>query len=543
MVNKLRQHFILILLLFFLLINNITWYQLGGRPLHWDSSVHLTESLNANRVGENSDESLFKEYLNVSWYYPPFVSYVSVPFYKILGESKGIAFFVMSIFLLVLVISVYGIALRLYNKKTAILSAFLISMSSIVIHFSRDFMLDLPLAAMVSLAIYLLLASYEFKSTRNSILFGVSLGLGVLTRWTFIFFLIVPFVYSFIKTSKKSPTRSKQITNVFLSIFAGIIVSAPWYSLHLIQFISRLGEFKRGSRNLFENALYYISIIPSQVSWLIAIVLFIGLIWYYRNKIKTNGLLYSWFIGSYVIISIINFKEPRFSISLLPPIIIISSAGFLEWINFIYKKSERKTFVYQNIIALILLQFLIISYIPASTKIGSLLSSQIFSTAIIPVDGPNNSDWKQLEILKTINEDIQQSKKHKAVLSIIPDNMNFNRQSFEYISKRERFPIKMFGTTGFPFLSNYVLLKTSKLGEDSVQRAAISKRVFENSLQPNPLYTKINSYPLPDGTEAVLFKITPPISKNASNKLVLQKFKEHINNFLKDMCVQLKIFR
>ncbi len=211
MVNKLRQHFILILLLLFLLINNIAWYQLGGRPLHWDSSVHLTESLNANRVGENSSQSLFKEYLNISWYYPPFVSYVSVPFYKIFGESKGTAFFVMSVFLLVLVISVYGITLRLYNKKTAILSAFLISMCPIVIHFSRDFMLDLPLAAMVSLSIYLLLASYEFKSARNSILFGISLGLGILTRWTFIFFLIVPFIYSFIRTFKKSPTRWKQI--------------------------------------------------------------------------------------------------------------------------------------------------------------------------------------------------------------------------------------------------------------------------------------------------------------------------------------------
>ncbi len=540
--NKIRQHYILILLLLFLLSNNIIWYQLGGRPLHWDSSVHLTESLNANHVGENSNQSLFKEYLNVSWYYPPFVSYVSVPFYKIFGESKGTAFFVMDFFLLIFITSVYAIALRLFNKKTANLSALLISMCPIVIHFSRDFMLDLPLAAIVSLSIYLLFTSYEFRSSRNSILLGISFGIGILTRWTFIFFLIVPFVYSFIKAIKKSSTRRKQIINVFLSILVGIILSGPWYMFHLVQFVSRLGEFKRGSRNLFENAFYYIGIIPSQVSWLITIILLIGLIWYVKNKFTTNGLLNAWFIGSYIIISLISFKEPRFSISLLPPLIIIASSGLLEWINFISKRMNGKTFAFQSIISLIIVQFLIISYIPASTKIGNLLSTKIFSSSIIPVDGPNDSDWKQLKILTTINKEIKQREKTKVVLSVIPDIIYFNRQSFEYVSKLEKFHIQMFGTTGFPFLSNYVVLKTGNLGKDSIQRALISKRVFKNSMQSNSLYTRIKNYPLPDGTDAVLFRINPPVDKNASNELILQKFKEHTINFFKRYIHPIKDF-
>lgn len=530
--NKLPQHFILILLLLFLLLNNISWYQLGGRPLHWDSSVHLIESINANRVGENSNQSLLKEYLNVSWYYPPFVDYFSVPFYKIFGESKGTSFFVMSIFLLVLVISVYAITLRLYNKTTAILSAFIVSMCPIVIYFSRDFMLDIPLAAMVSLSIYWLLISYEFRSTRNSILFGISSGLGVLTRWTFIFFLIIPLIYSFIKVFRKSPTRNRQVINVFISILAGIMISAPWYSMHLIQFVSRLGEFTRGNRNLFENTFYYIGIIPSQISWLITILLLIGLIWYFKNNFNTNGLLYAWFIGSYVIISLISFKEPRFSISLLAPLIIISSAGLLEWINFISGKLNKKKLIYQSVIALIILQFLMISYIPVNTKIGGLLSTGIISASIIPVDGPNKSNWKQLEILNTINDEMQETQKSRAVLSIIPDEVNFNRQSFDYIIKRERLPIQLIGTSGFPFLSNYVLIKMGKSAEDADQRGTITKEVIENSQQLNPLYTKMKSFKLPDGTVAGLFRITPSVVKNVSSALVLQKFRKHLNDFL-----------
>lgn len=115
----------------------------------------------------------------------------------------------------------------------------------------------------------------------------------------------------------------------FLKYNCCMIIS-PWYLRNIISILStRLNELERGDLSFIENVFYYFKIIPGQVSLIIAILFIIGIFLFFKNSffLKRRLPLY-WLLGSYVLITLINFKLPRFSIALLIPISVLF-AGML----------------------------------------------------------------------------------------------------------------------------------------------------------------------------------------------------------------------
>jgi hypothetical protein len=86
---------------------------------------------------------------------------------------------------------------------------------------------------------------------------------------------------------------------------------------------------KEGDLSFFENVFYYFKIIPGQISLIIVVLFIIGIFLFFKNSffLKRRLPLY-WFIGSYILITLINFKLPRFSIALLIPVSVLF-AGML----------------------------------------------------------------------------------------------------------------------------------------------------------------------------------------------------------------------
>jgi predicted membrane-bound mannosyltransferase len=87
-------------------------------------------------------------------------------------------FLEMTFFLILLICSVYQIGKRIYNPDAGIFAAFCIAMFPIISEYSRDYMLDLPLAAMVAAAVYSLIRTNDFSSRNNCIKFGIMLRFG-----------------------------------------------------------------------------------------------------------------------------------------------------------------------------------------------------------------------------------------------------------------------------------------------------------------------------------------------------------------------------
>ena len=214
---------VLFLFLVFYYIANWVWLIHDSAIPTLDSYIHLISTLLFHDLTAHQATLYEFAALRADWanpmdelaYYPPLTYWLVLPFYYLFGVSEDIAVLVNFIFLSILVLSIYGLGSQIYNKNVGLLSAFFVAMFPLIFGMTRQFYLDFPLTAMVTLAIYLLIRTENFTNNKYSYLFGLSLGLGMLTKWTFLIFITGPLLYVFYRSGcindlKKQKERLKQ---------------------------------------------------------------------------------------------------------------------------------------------------------------------------------------------------------------------------------------------------------------------------------------------------------------------------------------------
>ncbi|MBS1493522.1 MAG: glycosyltransferase family 39 protein [Bacteroidetes bacterium] len=514
----------LLFLMLFLAGSSLFWYYLGHKPLYWDSADHLSYSLDSYKALSNSNtfSDLLTNLLDVSWYYPPLVYWASIPFHAIFGQNDFAGFLEMTFFLLLLVYSVYQIGKRIYNEEAGVFAAFCISMFPIVSEYTRDYMLDLPLAAMIAAAVYSLIRTNDFSSRAGSIRFGVMLGLGMLTKWTVILFLIVPVIYylkeCFVLTAKKS----RIIVNFLLSVIIALIVSLPWYLRNIVQILTnRLNELERGNLSLTENIFYYLKIIPGQISLLLTILFIVSIFLFFKNSffLKKRLLLY-WLIGSYVLITIINFKLPRFSIALLIPLSILFSGMLFYGEN---EPKKRNLFV-KIFTAAAVLNFIFFSFLNP----GINFALPVIDTQVVTNITPDKTNWKNAEVIKVISDDMKSRGKQKANLRLLSEEENFNSSTLRYYAKLVNAPINILGADGFPFFSDYTIeIKKEIKDSNGVQTNPGS--LLENKYART--FEEIKKFDLKNGEQILLFKIRQKIAEDISIDSLKEKIEKSAEKF------------
>lgn len=161
---------------------NWRWLSTNVTCVGWDRMDHLVTTLVYNDILKRVNlRSLFAA-LTWSNYYPPFVHLSVLPFYKIFGISMDTAVEVNFVYLAILLLATYGIGCKLFHKGIGILAAFIVSTFPMIYAISRYFYIDFALTAMVALSIYLLLSTDGFRKRGYGLLYGLSLGLGMLVK-------------------------------------------------------------------------------------------------------------------------------------------------------------------------------------------------------------------------------------------------------------------------------------------------------------------------------------------------------------------------
>jgi 4-amino-4-deoxy-L-arabinose transferase-like glycosyltransferase len=181
------------LLIAFHLYNNLLWRMSNELVYSMDRMFHQVTSLAYYDILRESVNlrTLFSA-LTWSDYYPPLVHLTVTAFYKLFGVSMDVAALSNSLYLVLFLLAVYGIGKRLGGPWLGLLSAFVVSTFPIIFALSRYLYIDYALTAMVAVNIYLLLRSERFEHKGSSLLYGVTLGLGMLIKWTFIVFVAPP---------------------------------------------------------------------------------------------------------------------------------------------------------------------------------------------------------------------------------------------------------------------------------------------------------------------------------------------------------------
>lgn len=214
---------------------NWAWLRTNVVILAWDRPRHLIESLVYNDIlRQVTLRSMFEAWTH-SGYYPPLFHWAMVGFYKVFGVSMDVAAAVNTLFLIVLLVAAYGIGRRIGGKGVGLLCAFLTSTLPMIFAMSRYTYIEFSLTAMVALSIWLLLLSEGFGHRTYSLLFGLSVGLGLLTKWTYVLFvfpaLVVVLLRAGLWSELSKGLRSLRLDARWVAIAAtsAIVLTLVWY--------------------------------------------------------------------------------------------------------------------------------------------------------------------------------------------------------------------------------------------------------------------------------------------------------------------------
>ena len=548
-----NHHLILTSLSLFLIANNIIWLKYDTLPPIWDQAGHLTKSYDYFKAIDRFDSDLLSKLLNISSFYPPLFYISSYPFYKILGTSSDSGCLTNSIFLILLIFSTYGIANNLYGKRAGILSALLVSTYNVVSTHSKQYLLEMSLISTVTLTIYFLLKSNTFKERRYSIAFGIAAGIGMLTRWNFLFFVFPVIIYTLYKIfkevrSQKSGApiqwmgRRSQIKNLVTASIISIIIFSPWYVANTGNILLNAGVSIKDSAVIegdphglnIENFMYYLQAVNEQVSsplWLLFIIGFS--LYIYRYKENRDLSIFWWFIGSYIVVTAIANKDSRYSMHYLPAIAIFSTF----WIK------DIKSAIVKNGLSGIIIIFVLLQYFSSAYGLR-LFSVERISLGALNIilsqsNPPAREDWRVDEIEKVIlNENSFYNMKN--MVRIIPDYPMFSKAAFEYYKYFNKYDnIHFSWHTNFPDFTDYIVTKTGNVGPLFREKAhALTKYIEDAPPQFTNIFRKFREFSLPDGSTATIYKrdIVPLSDVTAQDviDMIREEMEKILSQFVKE---------
>jgi hypothetical protein len=273
----------------------------------------------------------------------------------------------------------------------------------------------------------------------------------MLTKWTFLFFLVGPLCYLAFKTfyeteeAKLISYSSKSFKNVIL--FA--IISTATFGIYYFPILPELleetfkyshGALAQGPSYLFSLAsvFFYPAALWNDMITPLGFILFIiGVVLLIFSKNQHKILLLIWVITPYLIFTLaIQTKQPRFMLPWLVPVSLIISFCTLE-IGSIYLRriSAASKMAGISITAFLLIVFLIF-FLIENVKLRNSIA-----------DGSKNN-WNINEMVSLIEDDIKSKSNHSSdnslkYLGVIPDHPYVNGQTLRYYAALKLLPLNV----------------------------------------------------------------------------------------------------
>jgi 4-amino-4-deoxy-L-arabinose transferase-like glycosyltransferase len=227
---------LLALLTIFHLVNNWLWLSENVTWTGWDRPRHLAWSLNYAAILDDPSLQALFEVMVSDPIRPPFFAASAAITYKLFGRSADVATMVNIVYMAIALAATYGIGQRWGGRRLGLVSTVLLAFFPMFYTMSRHFYLEFAMTAMLALTVYLLLATDGFRRRGTSLLFGLSLGLGLLTKRTFAVFILLPVIVAILNAGLLPAAwqRLKQRPrihwkNALVALFGGLAVAALWY--------------------------------------------------------------------------------------------------------------------------------------------------------------------------------------------------------------------------------------------------------------------------------------------------------------------------
>lgn len=229
------------------------------------------------------------------------------------------------VFVPLLAAGCYGIGRRTYGPRAGMLAAIFALGSPIVLSMFHVFLLDAPLAAMVAVATWALLASERFGKRRESVLAGVLIGLAILVKTAAPLFVVGPIVVMLLGGGWR------RWQNVLLMLVAALVVAAPYHLVHLDTVLD-VSEQSAGpgagatafgaySKYSLENLVWY-GWVALNIQYLAPLVglFLVGLVAAVRElrqRPNVAELLAGLVVGYLAATLVLSIRDPRYTLPLI----------------------------------------------------------------------------------------------------------------------------------------------------------------------------------------------------------------------------------
>ncbi len=471
------------------------WVVIDRRPPEWDHANHLERAVDCYRSLRIVADSGAREILEASSFYPPLATCAAGLLYLVLPIAPLTAQAVMMGFLGFGMACLYGLGRRLVDVETGLWAAFFFVTAPFVVFSLTNFQLDLPLAAMVAAALYALLRAEEFSRGDWSLALGAALGLGMLTKPPFAVYVAPPLLWSLWR-ALRSTDRRRRLAWAAASLAVGGALALPWYGPRLLglpmQILNR--SFKQAAEQ--QNAepltgsalLFYPRTLPTQLGLVAALLLLWGL-WALGRYGAARALLLLATFGPFVVFSLIQNKNLRYTLPILPAAALVAAVGLRE-----LPAGWRRSVGWCAVAAGALqVSMTLWAWPPPPTLPGLIVPLAIGRP-------PSGADWQHDRILADLARETQG---RAATVAVVPNDNFFSVSNFRYEVVRRGLPYRMTRAwSGAPLGVEFIILKSGAQGP--AYAAARPERLTRAFAGEDPYWARafpvVGQYPLPDGS-------------------------------------------
>jgi hypothetical protein len=525
-----------------------------NRPPPWDFATYLSRSLEFYYALRGRSLSQFLNAYNDP-FRPPLVPLAALPFYAIFGTSYMSAMLANLAFLVVLVGSTYKLGELVGSPAQGLVLAGIVATLPGMMTFGRVFGLDFPLACMVTASICLALGCEGFSRRRISVALGIMLGLGMLTKWTFVVF-VAPFVAFEVFRHR----GRLNVRNAFLTFALFLAISSTWYANALQQGL--VGDLARvawgtgsqryavpGSLLGAGSLLYYPSAILVVVGpvfgWgLIAVAILSSALLLKRRAthqmgahIFTLGSLFFSLLFSLLVFTFVVNKGARFVLPAVPVLLLL--LVFAAW-----RLGVRLGPIILIIIAISgsCISLAGALYPQLGVSVGVYRPSDIAGeTYGYEYSWPDSRDWQIDQSLK-----FAASVNSYAWVAILADHWVFNQDTLKYYALRLGLSVPggmtglnfldyrdymMARTGGYEGLSTFdvVFMKSGSIG-DPINTQGVRGILTRLSNPSDPFYLAwkmAKAFDLPDGSRLMIYiKVTVSPSSTSDSASSMSDLRE-----------------
>ncbi|WP_446337703.1 phospholipid carrier-dependent glycosyltransferase [Coleofasciculus sp. G1-WW12-02] len=364
------------------------WFAVDNSVPAWDEADYLTGSLNYWQALQHPEWFSGEWWTNLwqlSSKIPPFTYIATAIIQHIFGRGTDQATLVLLLFHAILIGSVYGLGVQLFNRRVGLWAAGLTVLLPGLYRYRLEFLLDYPLTAVVTLSFFCLTVwrtqslkpviakpQPNYQSLLWAIIFGLSLGLALMVKQTALFFLFIPIIWVIVGTIRRR--NWGRLAQLIAGLLVSVLIFGSWYRTNWLLILTSGKRATLDSAiaegdpalNTLDAWLYYGKILPYLVSWVLLLVPIVGLILYWRNKDRrlgtedvfstqrgaevnaegrrgfqeryglgglgwSFGWLAVFLIGGYLLCSLNVNKDARYILPLLPVFSLVLASGLVLW--------------------------------------------------------------------------------------------------------------------------------------------------------------------------------------------------------------------